>query len=112
MTVRPFLVVLVPERVEGALLGAGVGPRGTDRPALQRPMQAFVRAVLLRGRGMNALMLNAEPIHQTLRADKPHSPRVTNGAPLSVRIPRGSPYSRHVRSNTGRARAPCTEGSP
>ena len=51
-------------------------------------------------------------IHQTLRADRPHSPRVTNGAPLSVRIARGSPSSRNVRSHTGRARAPCTEGRP
>ena len=32
MTVRPFLVVLVPECVERALLGAGVGPGGLIAP--------------------------------------------------------------------------------
>jgi hypothetical protein len=37
---------------------------------------------------------------------------VANGTPLSVRIAIGRPYSRNVRSKTGRAVTVCVERTP
>ena len=58
--VGTLLVVFLSERIERPLLGRQIGPRGTNGPAPERAMHAFVRAVLLRAPRMNALMLNAE----------------------------------------------------
>src|SRR2546425_2951781 len=40
--------------------------------------------------------------HHTLSCERPWMPVVANGTPLSVRMARGSPYSRKRRSKTGR----------
>jgi hypothetical protein len=56
-----FRVAFAPEGVERPLLRGGIGPWRTNGGALQRPMHAFMRAVLLRSSRMDALKLNAEP---------------------------------------------------
>src|SRR5439155_8630274 len=40
--------------------------------------------------------------HQTAKCDSRPAPVVANGDPLSLRMARGNPYSRNVRSNHGR----------
>lgn len=59
--VRPFHVVLAAKGVERPLLRGGIGPWRANGGALQRPVHALMRAVLLRSSRMDALMLNAEP---------------------------------------------------
>ena len=66
---RPFVVVEGAEAIEGPLLD---GPRGAWRPTgagFERAVHAFVRAVLLRGGGPNALVLDpqAHPPNVELR---------------------------------------------
>src|SRR5262249_16898513 len=51
-------------------------------------------------------------IHQTLSWDRPWMPVVANGTPLSVRMARGSPYSRKRRSKTGRTPTPWVDRRP
>ena len=51
-------------------------------------------------------------IHQTLSQERPRSAWVANGTPLSVRIARGCPYSRNVRSTIGRAVTVWVESNP
>ncbi len=66
---RPLVVVLVPKGVEVPLLrGAGAAHR-FDRFAFERAVHAFVRAVLLRAPGPNALVNNPEshPPHVEIR---------------------------------------------
>jgi hypothetical protein len=64
MTVRPLRVVLLPECIEGTLLGSGGGAGGTNRAALQRAMRALVRAVLLGGRGIVSF-----PVKRTVESE-------------------------------------------
>src|SRR2546428_13061942 len=59
--VRSLGVVLRAEAVERALLGRERRSRGPNRFRLERLVHPLVRAVLLRRRGSDALMLNAEP---------------------------------------------------
>src|SRR5688572_21590694 len=63
--VRPLVVVLLAKPVESSLLGQEVGARRTNGTLLQRLVHALVRAVLLRVRRQDALVLNAqtEPPH-------------------------------------------------
>src|SRR6266481_1088265 len=56
-----LMVVLGAEAVEGALLGRQRGAGRPNRFGLERLVHPFVGAVLLRRRGSNTLMLNAEP---------------------------------------------------
>lgn len=58
--VGALVVVLVPECIEGALLGRERGAEGPNGPALERAMHAFKGAVLLRTAGMNPPVLNAQ----------------------------------------------------
>jgi hypothetical protein len=61
MRMGAFLIILRPKGVECTLLRVGRCAGGMDRAPFERAMHAFMRTVLLRGGGMNALMLNAEP---------------------------------------------------
>ena len=56
----PLVVVLRPERIEGALLARAGPPRRTRHLPLERPMHPFVCPVLLRPARMNALVLDPE----------------------------------------------------
>ena len=55
-----LVVVFLPKAVEGPLLGGERGARRPNRAALQGLVHAFVGAVLLRMRGQDPLVLNAE----------------------------------------------------
>src|SRR6266852_3584564 len=56
----PLVVVLVAKPVEGPLLRRQPTPRWANRLGLQRFVHALVRAILLRMRGQDPLVLNAE----------------------------------------------------
>src|SRR3990172_9196718 len=60
MLVRPLGVVLRPKSIEGPLLRRRVVPWWTDSSTLERPVHAFVGAVLLRPSRVNALVLDPE----------------------------------------------------
>jgi hypothetical protein len=75
-------------------------------------VHALVRAVLLRIRGQNTLMLNAQAEPPHVEGREPVQDVDANGTPLSVRIARGNPYSRKRRSKTGRTPVPLVESSP
>lgn len=110
--VWPLVVVQRPKPIEGALLRSEIGSRRATGPGFQGPVHAFVRPVLLGRGGVNALMLDAEALHQTLSCERPWMPHDAKGTPLSVRIARGRPNSRKVRSKTGRAPRPLMLGNP
>jgi len=55
------VVVLVAKAVERPLLHREATPRGSNRLGLERLMHALVRTILLRMRGQDPLVLNAEP---------------------------------------------------
>jgi hypothetical protein len=57
---RPHVVVGLHKRVEDVLLPIGIGGRRPRRVRFQHAMHAFVRPVLLRTRGRNALVRDAE----------------------------------------------------
>ena len=69
MLVRPLLVVLPPEVIEGPLLGDQRRARGPNRLGLQGLVHSLMGAVLLRVARANALVLNAQshPPHVELR---------------------------------------------
>src|SRR5262249_49547588 len=67
--VRPFVVVRGPKGVEGALLRGEGGARRSDGVRFECLVHPFMGSVLLRMRGQDPLMLNAEaqPPHVQLR---------------------------------------------
>jgi hypothetical protein len=70
---RPYVVVVVAEAIEGALLGAE--RRGAEHDlALERQMKPFVLSVLLRLAGLDALMADAEPMPPGRQLRKPARP--------------------------------------
>jgi hypothetical protein len=56
----PLVVVLLAEPIEGPLLRGERSARRPNRAALQGLVHAFVGTVLLRMRGQNPLVLNAQ----------------------------------------------------
>ena len=59
--VRTVVIVLVPEVIEGGLLAACIGVWRTGGVLLERPMEPFQAAILLRMRWGNALRRDAQP---------------------------------------------------
>jgi len=58
--VRPLVVAERAEAIEGALLGSERGAWGATGADFEGAMHALVRAILLRRRGVNALVLDPE----------------------------------------------------
>lgn len=109
---RAFVVVERAEAMERPLLGREVGARRPTGAGLERAVHAFVSAVLLGRRRPNALMLDAEAHPPDVELREAMDPTGGEGDPLSVRMARGSPNSRKLCSNTGRAARPLMCGKP
>src|SRR5881628_3883378 len=90
--------LLAAETLQGSLLRAPVLGRGRRHFLLQGAMHALVPPVLLGMSGGDAFRHNPSLIHHTASRDNPASAVEAKGAPLSVRIARGSPYSRNAAS--------------
>ena len=61
--------------------------------------------------GIDGLRSRVE-FHHTDRGERPPNPTLANGAPLSVRMALGRPYSRKARSRTRLAAGPVDRSSP
>ena len=95
---RTHLVVLLAKPVHHPLLLPPIGGRRHRCLLLQRAMHPLVPPVLLRMPGFNPLRHDPQlhPPHRQPRQSR-YAPVDANGAPLSVRIASGMPYSRKHR---------------
>ena len=82
------------------------------RIAFEGLVHALVGAILLRLRGPDALVLDAEPQPPDVELGEAVDARGGEGDPLSVRMARGKPWSRKRRSKTGRTPWPLVESRP
>src|ERR1700722_20399211 len=99
---RALVVKHVAEVIESALLCSKGCRRWFSRVLLQGAMHPLVAAVLLWPTRLNALMHDPSFIHPSESFDSPKSPVPANGAPLSVLILAGMPYSRIAASQIAR----------
>jgi len=97
---RTLLVVLVPEPVKRALLGADVA-FGVLGELGQRTVEALLAAVLLRFPRRDAVVPDPRRCHHTDSAVRPPAPVDANGGPLSERMASGVPNSWKAESKIG-----------
>ena len=104
---RSLVVVASPESVEATLLGAVIRRGGPCGVLLQGSVHPLVSAVLLRARGLNSLMLDAEP----------HPPRIELAEAMDAgRRKRRTVVAAHRQRHSHLAKEPfkrrfCTLGS-
>lgn len=81
----PDLIVGALEGVEDALLHAEIRGRRSDRARLERAVEPFMRAVLLRTPGCDALVCDAELQPPHVKAVEPVNPRRGKGRTVASR---------------------------
>jgi hypothetical protein len=99
---RALVIEHVAKVIEAALLCAKGSRRRFRRVLLQSAMHPLMPTVLLRSACLNALMYDPELHPAERELDSPSSPVSANGAPLSVLIRAGTPYSRMAASQIAR----------
>ena len=109
---RTFVIELLAETVELALLGLQVAGRWFRGLGLEGLVHALVPAVLLRFAGLDEVRQDAESHYQADRLESLASVLVANGTPLSVRMRFGNPNSLNSRVNTGFASFTAVVSSP